>query len=97
MCPLAFSSYLQAPVPFIIGEGVEGGERGEGVRRCGGGRDREGERERRWVKGRGVEERMAICIGKSRRVHTHTHTHTRTQVLTASILMCLRSQWRCVW
>ena len=35
MCPLAFSSYLQAPVPFIIGEGVEGGREGEG----GGGRE----------------------------------------------------------
>ena len=88
MCPLAFSSYLQAPVPFIIGEGVGrrrkgkrgGKERGRGKE--GGVRRKEGGREDSHMQSRGV---------------THTHTHTHTQVSTASILTCLRSRWRCVW
>ena len=68
MCPLAFSSYLQAPVPFIIGEGREGG-RGE----------REG---REGVRRRKRGKRTVVCVGESRGVHPHTHTHPHAPTCT---------------
>ena len=70
MCPLAFSSYLQAPVPFIIGEGVGGGERREGVRKVW--RGERGGKERRE---RGQRGRPYAKV-KVEYTHTHTHTHT---------------------